>query len=62
MIWSDVEKKYGKEIADKMAKSEYLMAITVRKRSDGEIDIPERDIYLAYKDVVGKPIHPFEFD
>lgn len=62
MIWSEVEDKYGKEMADKMKKSQYLFGITCVKRDDGELDIPESDIELAYKDVTGQKIHPYEVD
>ena len=96
MIWPEVEKKYGKELADKMKDSQMLVGITVelyyKCKECGEryydrslmidvrdsnnkcfncgkdcgcdlyTDIPERDIYLAYKDVTGKPIHPLEWD
>ena len=61
MLWEEVEKIYGKDLADKMKKSEYLMGITVTMKN-GKMDIPESDIILAYKDVTGKPIHYFEWD
>ena len=41
MIWSDVEKKYGKELANKMSKSKYLRGITVELTEEGKVDIPE---------------------
>ena len=62
MIWEEVEKKYGKELADKMRKSKYLQGITVELTEEGKVDIPEGDIRLAYKDVLGKPIHFLEWD
>ena len=62
MIWEDVEKKYGKELADKMRKSKYLQGITVELTEEGKVDIPEGDIKLAYKDVTGKPIYYEEMD
>lgn len=62
MLWSDIEKKYGKEIAEKIKKSPLLRGITVSLREDGKIDIPERDIELAYKDIMGKHIQPWEWD
>lgn len=62
MIWSDVKKKYGKETADKIRKSPVLRGITVSLREDGKVDIPERDIELAYKDIMGKPIQPWGWD
>ena len=62
MIWEDVEKKYGKELADKMSKSKYLKGITVELTKEGKVDIPEGDIVLAYKDVMNMPIHYMEWD
>lgn len=62
MIWKEVVQKYGKELADKMKKSSYLNSITVTMTKDGKVDIPERDIYLAYKDVTKQKIHPLEWD
>lgn len=49
-------------MADKMSKSQYLECITVRILPNGNTDIPERDIDLAYRDVNGKYIHPGEWD
>lgn len=62
MIWEEVEKEYGKEMADRMSKSEMLRGITVEFTEDGKIDYPESDIRLAYKDVMGISIHPLEWD
>jgi len=62
MIWEEVEEKYGKELADRMKTSEYLVGNTVSIGKDGKIDIPERDIDLAYRDVTGKKIHAWEWD
>ena len=62
MIWEQVEKEYGKETADKMKFSSYLQNITLSFTEDGKTDFPESDIRLAYKDVIGKPIHPLEWD
>ena len=62
MIWNEVIKKYGKKTADKMKSSKYLKGITLVFTEDGKADIPESDIRLAYKDVIGKPIHPLEWD
>lgn len=60
ILWSEVEETYGKELADKMKKSEMLCGITVTIRN-GEFDIPESDIRLAYKDVMNIPIHPMRY-
>ena len=62
MIWSDVTKRYGKEITDKMKQSSYLQGITISFTKDGEIDYPESDIRLAFKDVKGEKIYSFEID
>jgi hypothetical protein len=64
MIWEEVEKKYGKKNADEMKKSQFLKGITVTRDSKtGEIDIPERDIELAFKDKIAKKrISSFEWD
>jgi hypothetical protein len=61
MIWSEIEKRYGKKLANKMKKSEYLIGITVEMKN-GQMDIPESDIHLAWKDATGKKIHPLEID
>ena len=62
MIWDEVEKKYGKKMADKMKKSNMLKGITVSLTDDGKADIPERDIEIAYKDVNKKYIGHMEWD
>ena len=62
MIWEEVEKKYGKELANKISKSKYLQGITVELTKNGEVDIPEGDIVLAHKDIMGKPIYYEEWD
>lgn len=62
MIWEEVEKEYGKEIANKMKSSKYLRGITLSFTEDGKTDFPESDIRLAYKDVTGKPIYYEEWD
>jgi len=60
MLWKEIEEKYGKETANKMKK--HLKGITVRLRKDGKIDIPESDVRLAYKIVMGKKVHSSEWD
>lgn len=62
MIWSEVEKKCGKEMADIMKKSRFLNGITVKILPNGEWDIPEEDIELAFRDVNGIAIGPEEWD
>ena len=61
MFWEEVIEFYGEELAEKMEKSEYLCCVTVVMR-DGKADIPERDIDLAYRDVMKLDIHPSEWD
>lgn len=62
MIWKNIIDEYGKEIADKMKRSSYLQGITVSINKDGEIDYPESDIRLAFKDIKGEKIHSYEWD
>jgi len=61
MFWSEVIETYGSETAALMAESEQLCCITVEMK-DGKVDYPSRDIDLAYRDVMGFDIHPFEWD
>lgn len=61
MKWIEIIDIYGLELANLMKKSSYLQGITVTI-SDGEFDIPERDIKLAYRDVIGAEISPLEWD
>jgi hypothetical protein len=56
---SDAVKKYGQRMFKKMSK--HLIGITVVIQ-DGEEDIPESDLELAYKIVNKKPVHPLEWD
>lgn len=48
--------------ADAMKDSKYLECITLTLTENGETDIPERDIELAYRDITGGYIHPLEWD
>ena len=57
-----VEKKYGKKVADKMKDSPYLQGITCRLTETGEVDIPERDIDLAYRWLTKQKISEGEWD
>ena len=58
----EAEKKYGKEMLEKMVKTEYLNNITITMNKDGTTDIPERDYELAYRAVKGKYISSLEWD
>lgn len=62
MKWKKVVEIYGKEMAAKMKKSKMLRGITMTILPNGELDIPESDIRLAYKDVTGQKIHDLEWD
>lgn len=62
MIWVEVEKKYGKKLADKMKKSPYLKGITITMAPNGEADIPESDIRNAWKWAVGRKVEAWEID
>ena len=62
MIWKNVEKKYGKEVADEMKQSSYLQGITVTITKNGEINYPESDIEIAYRDIKKEKINSYEWD
>ena len=62
MEWFEVVAKYGKEMSAKMAKSGYLENITLSINDDGKVDIPDRDIELAYRDIKGGKIYVAEWD
>jgi len=65
MIWKEVEEKYGKNVSEAMKNSKYLQCITCQEiiiDSKKEVDIPERDIELAFKDIKGEYINSLEWD
>lgn len=62
MIWEEVIIKYGKEMAYKIKASPFLRGCTVSLREDGKVDIPASDIEIAYKEIIGKKIYPWEWD
>ena len=62
VTWNEVIEKYGEDMASKMKKSVYLQCITVQMNENGEVDIPERDINLAFRDVTGGKIEHWEWD
>ena len=76
MIWRDVEKFYGTEIANKMKESKWLQNVTVTavlpngkeatyedvKAGRAEWDFPLRDIENAYRDVTGLKVHVENWD
>jgi hypothetical protein len=53
-------RKYGEETYQKMSK--FMGVITVSLDENGEVDIPERDLELAYKQLHGYKMHSFEWD
>lgn len=57
---SEAIRKYGEETYRRMGK--FMNGITVSQDKDGEIDIPERDLEQAYRQLHGGRIHPFEWD
>lgn len=61
MLWKDVEKRFGKKLANKMKKCPYMRGITVRITKQG-FDYPESDIQVAYKWAKGLPISDWEID
>ncbi len=61
MRWKEIEKKYGKKLAEKIRKSKMLEGITISLKN-GEEDIPERDIELAIKEIKGEKISDMEWD
>lgn len=62
VTWSQVIKKYGKDMADKMSRSPYLTGITISLNENGEADIPQRDVDLAFRDIRGEHIGNEEWD
>lgn len=60
--WSQVEARYGRNMAKVMKKCPYLCGITVCMLPDGEIEIPEHDIDIAYRWARGEEIGIEEWD
>jgi len=57
----ELERKYGKELIDRIRNGPYLDGCTVTI-VNGVYDIPERDIKLAIKELGGCAISPLEWD
>ena len=55
-------KTYGYHTWQAMKTSTYLDGITCRMTKDGKMDIPERDLENAYKDIQGLKVHWWEWD
>ena len=49
--WKQIVEKYGVEMATKMGDSGWLDNVMCTVLPSGEIDIPQRDIDLAFKSV-----------
>jgi hypothetical protein len=60
--WKQVIETYGEEMADKMQKTGYLDCITCVLLPSGEIDIPQRDIDIAFRAANGGRISEMEWD
>lgn len=60
--WKQVVEKYGEEMAEKMRDSEWLYGITCTILPSGEIDIPQRDIDIAFRAANGETISEMEWD
>jgi len=58
---SEAKKKFGKSMWDKMLKTGYLTGITVSAK-DGEMDIPESDLSIAFRAAKGERINNLEWD
>ena len=53
---------YGEEMADKMQKTGYLDCITCVLLPSGEMNIPQRDIDIAFRAANGGIIGDMEWD
>jgi len=62
MTPKEAEKKYGKEMLEKMRKTGWLDGITMTLNENGEVDVPDSDYDRAYRAAQGKKIHPLEWD
>ena len=58
---SEAKKRFGKAMWNKMMKTGYLRGITVTLKN-GEMDIPESDLSIAYRAAKGEKIHELEWD
>ena len=60
--WNQVVDEYGAKMADKMQRTGYLDCITCTILPSGEIDIPQRDIDIAFRAANGGYIGEMEWD
>ncbi|MFA5409186.1 MAG: hypothetical protein WC343_10500 [Bacilli bacterium] len=60
--WKQVIETYGEEMAAKMRDNEWLDCITCTILPSGEIDIPQRDIDIAFRAANGGIIGDMEWD
>lgn len=56
-----LEKKYGKEVTERMKKSGWFDGITVKILPDGNHDIPQEDVDRALKAICGRePVYDWD--
>ena len=60
MTPKEAEKKYGKEMIEKMKRTGYLDGITISFTNKGEPDVPDEDYERAYRAAKGG--HIIDFD
>jgi len=60
--WEQVVERYGKDVADRMAKSRWLDCITCYMNEEGVAVIPQRDIDIALRAINGEEIGDWEWD
>ena len=56
MIRTELNKKYGKKIIDRIFKEGHLEGCTITIRPDGKDDIPESDILRAIRTINGEKV------
>ena len=56
MIRTELNKKYGKKVVDKIFRGKYLEGCTYSIRPDGKEDFPEIDIIRAIREINGEKV------
>ena len=56
----EIRQKYGMEFGDKILKNRFLQGITCRILPNGQIDIPQRDIDNAIRDINGEEVKEWD--
>ena len=56
MIRTELNKKYGKKLIDRIFKGSYLRGCTYTLLPDGKEDYPESDIINAIKEINGEKV------